>query len=165
MPPAKQTYPIELSPLRSAHYEAIGRVIAFWAFVEREIKAEIGWLDRRLNNRKTINFNRSFGALTAEWQSLAQRAALPRKALNALNRIAGQSAKIQCCRDALAHGAFLGSPEAPIYLRTKNGKVVGLDDTAANLSEMRSLACKIGDIAAELLQLQAFLAREFDDRP
>jgi len=114
------TYPLRL-PLRAAHYDAIGRVIAFWAFVEREIKGEIAWLDQRVNERKTIDFEKSFGALATKWGELAAKAALPRKAIIAINRIAGQSAKTKLRRDNLAHGTFLGSAEGPIYLKTKGG--------------------------------------------
>jgi len=158
------TYPLRL-PLRAAHYDAIGRVIAFWAFVEREIKGEIAWLDQRVNEPKTIDFEKSFGALATKWGELAAKAALPRKAIIAINRIAGQSAKTKLRRDNLAHGTFLGSAEGPIYVKTKGGRIVALNEAPADLGEMRSLASEIGNIAADLLRLQAALGRLFDDRP
>ena len=101
----------------------------------------------------------------SRWQELARRAAYPPKVIVAVDRIAGRSVKLKDRRDNLAHGTFLGSPESPIYVKTKGGRVVELEDAAADLAGLRCLACQIGTTAADLLWVQASLNQLFDGRP
>lgn len=152
-------------PLASPYYEAIGRVAAQWAYLERSIDEHLQflWLYQKAATLAPLNLQERFGKRTARWIELA-RCVYNAPHVLKIQQIAGKANNIKPARDAVVHGGWSRDDEKSIFMAVYRGARF-IDHRPMPVTEIRNTARTIAAINAEFARYQLLLMNEYGGLP